>query len=187
MAVTDILIFRPEVGLVNVALDGSSGVSAAIFPYRQLQPQDIDGDGCIEIPRPEDTWSADQTDGLVSWLRCVDDGQLAIAGQTYHSTSCGWYLTVPASWWAWNVEASTTGIQNENQFTMTINGDPVLSIYTITGENRETRGRMGARIVLRRQTATVYAAELYDAGVYYGMNEELLRKSFSLITGSWIN
>ena len=67
------------------------------------------------------------------------------------------------------------------------NGDPVLSIYTITGENRETRGRMGARIVLRRQTATVYAAELYDAGVYYGMNEELLRKSFSLITGSWIN
>ena len=187
VAVTDILIFRPEVGLVNVALDGSSGVSAAIFPYRQLQPQDIDGDGCIEIPRPEDTWSADQTDGLVSWLRCVDDGQLAIAGQTYHSTSCGWYLTVPASWWAWNVEASTTGIQNENQFTMTINGDPVLSIYTITGENRETRGRMGARIVLRRQTATVYAAELYDAGVYYGMNEELLRKSFSLITGSWIN
>ena len=187
VAVTDILIFRPEVGLVNVALDGSSGVSAAIFPYRQLQPQDIDGDGCIEIPRPEDTWSADQTDGLVSWLRCVDDGRLAIAGQTYHSTSCGWYLTVPASWWAWNVEASTTGIQNENQFTMTINGDPVLSIYTITGENRETRGRMGTRIVLRRQTATVYAAELYDAGVYYGMNEELLRKSFSLITGSWIN
>lgn len=186
-AVTDILIFRAEVGLVNVALDGSSGVSAAAFAYRQLSPQDIDGDGCIEIPCPESTWSADQTDGFVKWLRCVGDGKLETATETYHSMSCGWYLTVPSSWWDWGVEASTTSIQNENQFTLSINGDPVLSIYTITGENRENRGRMGTRIVLRRQTATVYAAELYDTASYYGMDEELLRKSFSLIAGSWNN
>ena len=187
VAVTDILIFRAEVGLVNVALSGSSGVSAAAFPYRQLSPQDIDGDGCIEIPCPAETWSAEQTDGLVSWLRCVGDGELETAGETYHAVSCGWYLTIPASWWEWNVETATTSIQNENQFTLRINGDAVLSVYTITGENRENRGRMGTRFVLRRQTATVYAAELYDAASYYGMNEELLRNGFSLIAGSWSN
>ena len=187
VAVTDILIFRAEVGLVNVALSGSSGVSAAAFPYRQLSPQDIDGDGCIEIPCPAETWSAEQTDGLVSWLRCVGDGELETASETYHAVSCGWYLTIPASWWEWNVETATTSIQNENQFTLRINGDAVLSVYTITGENRENRGRMGTRFVLRRQTATVYAAELYDAASYYGMNEELLRKGFSLIAGSWSN
>ena len=85
------------------------------------------------------------------------------------------------------MEAVTGSISNENQLNLNINGDPVLSIYTITGENRENRGRLGKRIVLRRQTATVYAGELYDAGTYYGMDEDLLRRSFSLIVGTWSN
>ena len=188
MAVTDILVFRSELGLVNLALTGSStGVSNAVFAYRQLPPQDIDGDGSIEIPDPDPSWSGEQTDGLVRWMRCSGDGELSVAAETYHSLSCGWYLNIPESWWDWNVEAVTGSISNENQLNLNINGDPVLSIYTITGENRENRGRMGTRFVLRRQTATVYAAELYDAASYYGMNEELLRNGFSLIAGSWSN
>ena len=61
------------------------------------------------------------------------------------------------------------------------------SLYTITGENRENRGRMGKRVLLRRQTATIYAGELNDAAAYYGMDEDLLRRSFSLIVGTWSN
>ena len=188
MAVTDILVFRSELGLVNLALTGSStGVSNAVFAYRQLSPQDIDGDGSIEIPDPDPSWSGEQTDGLVRWMRCSGDGELSVAAETYHSLSCGWYLNIPESWWDWNVEAVTGSISNENQLNLNINGDPVLSVYTITGENRENRGRLGKRIVLRRQTATVYAGELYDAGAYYGMDEDLLRRSFSLIVGTWSN
>ncbi len=188
MAVTDILVFRSELGLVNLALTGSStGVSNAVFAYRQLSPQDIDGDGSIEIPDPDPSWSGEQTDGLVRWMRCSGDGELSVAAETYPSLSCGWYLNIPESWWDWNVEAVTGSISNENQLNLNINGDPVLSIYTITGENRENRGRLGKRIVLRRQTATVYAGELYDAGAYYGMDEDLLRRSFSLIVGTWSN
>ena len=85
------------------------------------------------------------------------------------------------------METVTTSISNENQFSLAINGDPVLSLYTITGENRENRGRMGKRVLLRRQTATIYAGELNDAAAYYGMDEDLLRRSFSLIVGSWSN
>lgn len=188
MAVTDILVFRQELGLVNLALTGSTtGVSNAVFAYRQLPPQDIDGDGSIEIPDPDPSWSGEQTDGLVRWMRCSGDGELSVAVETYHSLSCGWYLNIPESWWDWNVEAVTGSISNENQLNLNINGDPVLSIYTITGENRENRGRLGKRIVLRRQTATVYAGELYDAGAYYGMDEDLLRRSFNLIVGTWSN
>ena len=188
MAVTDILVFRSELGLVNLALTGSStGVSNAVFAYRQLSPQDIDGDGSIEIPDPDPSWSGEQTDGLVRWMRCSGDGELSVAAETYRSLSCGWYLNIPESWWDWNVEAVTGSISNENQMNLNINGDPVLGIYTITGENRENRGRLGKRIVLRRQTATVYAGELYDAGAYYGMDEDLLRRSFNLIVGSWSN
>lgn len=187
VAVTDVLIYRVETGLVNVSLSGSSGISAFVNDYRQIAPQDIDGDGCIEIPSADGVWSDEQTDGLFAWRRCSQQGDLTLAAKTYHSTTCGWYFTIPESWWDWNVGSTVTSIQNENQFTLTINDDPVLSIYTITGENRENRSRMAGRIVLRRQTATVYAGELYGAADYYGMDEELLRRCFNLAAGSWNN
>lgn len=188
MAATDILVFRQELGLVNLALSGSStGVSNAVYPYRQLLPQDINNDGIIEIPSPDASWAAEQTDGSAGWLRCDSEGKLITVARTYHSLSCGWYFTIPESWWDWSVETATTSITNENQFSLSINGDPVLSLYTITGENRENRGRMGKRVLLRRQTATIYAGELQDSASYYGMDEDLLRRSFSLIVGSWTN
>lgn len=187
MAVTDILIYRPEVGLVNVALDKTSGVSAAVYPYRQLAPQDIDGDGVTEIPCPLGDSAAEQTDGLVSWMSWQSDGRFQQTAKTYHSLSSGWYFTIPASWWSWEVDAVTGGIQNESQMTLRINGDSVLTIYTITGENRDNRSRMGSRIVLRRQATTVYAGEVYEIAPYYGMDEDLLRRSFSLILGTWNN
>ena len=31
---------------------------------------------------------------------------------------------------------------------------------------------MGKRVLLRRQTATIYAGELNDAAAYYGMDED---------------
>ena len=79
------------------------------------------------------------------------------------------------------------GISSENQMTLHINGDAVLSVYTITGENRDSRSRMGHRLVLRRQTTTVYAGEVFEIAPYYGMDEDLLRRSFNLILGTWNN
>ena len=187
MAVTDILIYRQEAGLVNVALDKTSGVSAAVYPYRQLAPQDIDNDGIIEVPCPLGDTAAEQTDGLVAWMTWQTDGRFAQTGKTYYSPSTGWYFTIPMSWWGWEVDTVTGGIQNESQMTLRINGDSVLTIYTITGENRDSRSRMGHRIVLRRQATTVYAGEVYEIAPYYGMDEDLLRRCFNLILGTWNN
>ena len=187
MAVTDILIYRQEAGLVNVALDKTSGVSAAVYPYRQLAPQDIDNDGIIEVPCPLGDTAAEQTDGLVAWMTWQTDGRFAQTGKTYYSPSTGWYFTFPMSWWGWEVDTVTGGIQNESQMTLRINGDSVLTIYTITGENRDSRSRMGHRIVLRRQATTVYAGEVYEIAPYYGMDEDLLRRCFNLILGTWNN
>lgn len=187
MAVTDILIYRQEAGLVNVALDKTSGVSTAVYPYRQLAPQDIDNDGIIEVPCPLGDTAAEQTDGLVAWMTWQTDGRFAQTGKTYYSPSTGWYFTIPMSWWGWEVDTVTGGIQNESQMTLRINGDSVLTIYTITGENRDSRSRMGHRIVLRRQATTVYAGEVYEIAPYYGMDEDLLRRCFNLILGTWNN
>ena len=187
MAVTDILVYRQETGLVNVAMDRDSGVSTAVYPYRQLSPQDIDGDSIVELPCPLGDTPTEQTDGLVSWMRWKTDGRFEQTAKTYHSQSGGWYLTIPTSWWTWDVTAVTGGMINENQMTLHINGDAVLTVYTITGENRDSRSRIGSRIVLRRQTATVYAGEVYEIATYYGMDEDLLRRSFRLILPAWNN
>ena len=103
----------------------------------------------------------------MSWR---SDGRFEQSLKTYHSLSAGWYFTIPQSWWDWDVDAVTTGFQNESQMTLRINGDAVLSIYTITGENRESRSRMDHRLVLRRQAATVYAGEVCELAPYYGMD-----------------
>ena len=187
MAVTDILVYRQETGLVNVAMDRNSGVSTAVYPYRQLSPQDIDGDSIVELPCPLGDTPTEQTDGLVSWMRWKTDGRFEQTAKTYHSQSGGWYLAIPTSWWTWDVTAVTGGMTNENQMTLHINGDAVLTVYTITGENRDNRSRIGSRIVLRRQTATVYAGEVYEIAPYYGMDEDLLRRSFRLILPAWNN
>lgn len=53
MAMTDILVWQESGGLTNIAQDRTTGLTAAVYPYMQLKPQDIDGDGSVEIPAPE--------------------------------------------------------------------------------------------------------------------------------------
>ena len=68
IAVTDILVWQEDAGLVNAALDRSTGLSTATAPYRQLTPQDINGDGITELPRPDSSVSdTKQADGMVFW------------------------------------------------------------------------------------------------------------------------
>ena len=187
MAMTDILVWQESGGLTNIAQDRTTGLTAAVYPYMQLKPQDIDGDGIIELPCPDADSAAEQTDGFVAWMSWKSDGRFEQSAKTYHCLSAGWYFTIPLSWWNWDVDALVTAISNENQMTLRINGDSVLPINTITGENRDSRSRMGRRLVLRRQTTTVYAGEVFEIAPYYGMDEDLLRRSFSLIQGTWNN
>ena len=76
-------------------MDRNSGVSA-VYPYRQLSPQDIDGDGIIELPCPDGDSAAEQTDGFVAWMSWKSDGRFETVHKTYHSQSGGWCLTIPA-------------------------------------------------------------------------------------------
>jgi hypothetical protein len=60
-------------------------------------------------------------------------------------------------------------------------------IYTLTGENRENRALWGNRLVLKRQTGTIYAAELLEGAAAPGLTEDVLRQSFKLIVNQWTN
>lgn len=183
IAVTDILVWQEGAGLINAALDRSTGLSGATAPYRQLIPQDINGDGITELPRPDGSVSdAKQADGMVSWEQYRPDGLVTVE-RTYHCLSGGWYFILPEDW-VGDVTALTTdaGI-GETQVTLSVQGEKALNICTLTGENRERRALRGNRVVLKRRTGTIYAAEtLSDT---YTLDEETLRQNFDLIVRTW--
>ena len=183
IAVTDILVWQEDAGLVNAALDRSTGLSAATAPYRQLTPQDINGDGITELPRPDSSVSdTKQADGMVFWEQYRPDG-LATVERTYHCLSGGWYFILPEDWTGEvTALASDAGI-GETQVTLSVQGEKALSICALTGENRERRALRGNRVVLKRRTGTIYAAETLSG--IYSLDEETLRQNFNLIVHSW--
>ena len=183
IAVTDILVWQEDAGLVNAALDRSTGLSTATAPYRQLAPQDINGDGITELPRPDSSVSdTKQADGMVFWEQYRPDG-LATVERTYHCLSGGWYFILPEDWTGEvTALASDAGI-GETQVTLSVQGEKALSICALTGENRERRALRGNRVVLKRRTGTIYAAETLSET--YSLDEETLRQNFNLIVHSW--
>ena len=184
MAVTDILACRDNGTLTNASLSSDTGLSGIIHPFRQLQPQDINGDGVVEVPAPAAVSEFGRlNDGLVDWLQCDIDGNIRRVATTYHCLSAGWYLMVPEEWVGrLTTQAFDSGL-NENEVLLRLDGESVAAIYAITGENRESRAVRGNRAVLRRQTDIVYAGEVLEAAGEFTVDE--LRSCFRLIVSSW--
>ncbi len=187
IAVTDILVSQENGALTNAALSGRTGRSDIAFPYRQLSPQDINGDERVEIPAPViEEGSNKKNDGIVQWMSYNSNGKEKKVATTYHCLTSGWYFHVPEEWEEHLTTSVTESDLNENRVVMQLDGDPVLAIYTITGENRENKALRGNRVVLKRQAATVYAGELLEGAAAWGVDEELLRSEFNLIVKSWV-
>lgn len=184
MAVTDILASKKGV-LANIAENRKTGRSDVAYPYCQLEPQDIDGDGAMEIPIPNHKTADKQVDGIVGWYRYDEDGQAAWAMDTYHCLSTGWYMTLPVDWHSRTTAALKENSTSEAQVTLCVDDESVATIYTISGENRENRAVRGNRFVLKRQTTVIYAGELTPASDAWDLDETFLRENFNLILGSW--
>lgn len=183
MAVTDILACRENGTLTNAALSPVTGFSALIQPYRRLFPQDLNGDGIIEIPAPVvNPLSAVSGEGFVDWLHCDISGSVERVSTTYHCLSDGWYLTLPEEWQGRVSALENQSDAQESQVIFKVDGKATAAVYTITGENRENRASRGNRIVLRRRTDTVYAGEVAEGTEF---TAEQLRSGFRLIVSSW--
>lgn len=188
MAVTDILTYQESLGLVNVTQDGATGRSNVIATYCQIQPQDVDGDGLIELPVPvENDKNANPTGGIISWMNYDEDGDESWAEDTYHCPNGEWYFILPKDWHGRTTAVITDSVNNENRVVLQVDGEDVVSIYSISGENRETRVSRDKRIELERQPAVIYAGELMAAAERYGIDREALSQNFHLITNFWIS
>lgn len=184
IASTDIITYRAGVGLVNLAVDQQTGNSGVNFPYMQLRPQDIDGDGVVDVPSPQ-TDDEGRTTGIVDWLSYDGEGQSELAMTTYHNLAGGWYLILPEQWHGRATVRNADSGVNELQTILSLDGKEVGIIYTLTGENRENRALRGNRQVIKRQTGTTYAGEILPLGEKMGLTDELLRQNFKIISSQW--
>ena len=184
---TDVL--RADRGqLVNVVRSEFTGMTAEIFRYRGLLPEDINGDGVTEVP------AAVMIPGTeyyrVDWYSYEEDGMRVAVLSTYHNTTDGWYLELPQEWIGAITVSRTRSGEDEIAVTFSRrdeNAPPVLRICAISGSGREQKAARGNRLILSRQTDTIYTAELMagNAGWAGTVTEDQLRGSFHLVERKW--
>ncbi len=192
-AVTDILIYR-DAQLNNIVLSQATGISKQTARYTGIQPADIDEDGATEVPMPallpavengEEMWKT-------YWSDYDADGNAARSVITYHNLIDSWYLLLPEEWdGRFAVVQDNTGTTEHATRFYSISGrsaDKLLfTVYTLTGDNRETQATRGNRTILRRQFNAVYALELGEnyENWRYAIALEDLTTRFSTIVTQW--
>lgn len=190
--ITDILTVRNG-ELTNLVLSDVTGVSTEIFRFHALYPMDINGDGVTETPMPATLSGGEElAEYRIDWRSYDRDGVGSTVLSTYHNMEDGWYLQLPNSWR--DQITVTRGFSGGEETSVTVSkngteeqaGD-LLTIYAITGDNREMKAIRDGRFILSRQAETIFAAKLLDANGAWaeGMSEDELRAAFHLITNEW--
>ncbi|MEG2176304.1 MAG: VCBS repeat-containing protein [Oscillibacter sp.] len=192
--ITDILTVKNN-ELTNVVLSDVTGVSTEIFQFRSLYPKDINSDGITEVPVPValPSWDNDEPpEYRIDWRSYDIAGSGTAVLSTYHDTEEGWYLQLPDAWrdkllvsrhFTGGDEVSVTFSLRDGR---TAQPKEILTIYTITGDNRDIKAVRDGRVILSRQTETIFAAKLLNANMGNGMTEDELRTAFHLITNEWM-
>lgn len=174
--------------LVNTVLSEFNGMTAEIFRYRGLLPEDINGDGVTEVPAA--VLIPDTEHYRVDWYSYGADGLRESALSTYYNAADGWYLELPQAWiGAVTVNRTRYG---DDEIAVTFsrrdeNAPSVLRICVISGSGREQKAARGNRLILSRQTDAIYTAELLAGNVGWPgtVTEDQLRSSFHLVERRW--
>lgn len=196
--VTDVFALRNG-ELANITLDEETGISSQTLRYVDVSPTDINSDGILELPQPNRVEEYQPSASapnfwIIYWQQFDLYGNSQVVERTYYNLTDSWYLTIPEQWIG-NITISrddTRTLQGERAVVFSHwNGDadtppqPLLRIYRLEGENRESRAKRGNRFVLLRTTRLIYAAELIDAQESSGMTQDILKQSFALIRTEW--
>ncbi|MBE7001793.1 MAG: hypothetical protein E7421_03720 [Ruminococcaceae bacterium] len=177
--------------LVNVSLSNESGTSVQTLRNYYVYADDMDDDGVVELPRlsvmvPLDTASDYTQSDLLMWYALNSDGTIEEKLYTYYDATGGWYLELDKA-----LAPRVTVERKTNLFEFYIwNEDyslaqKVLTIYTLTAQNREEQSLADGRFVLMRTDTVTYAASLDAAAANYQITKESIVSSFRLIHRDW--
>lgn len=203
-SITDIFAWDQKVqSLRNVTLDPEEGFSASTWSYYPVvAPTDIDKDSILEIPTSTAIQEYRQTSSAPNfwinrWSKYDLNGTAWPVFTTYYNNQDGWYLILPDHWLG-NITLSRNDAAGGGERAVVFSyweGDnnvepiPFLTIYRLSGSNRETRARLPGRFLLddsgEDEPSILYAAKFEENSWDCGLDEESLKAYFQVIRADW--
>lgn len=177
--------------LTNVTFSNESGTSVKTLRNYYVYADDIDDDGVVELPHLIEMQVPNQSHvgsdhNIIRWYAMTANGGEVDKRYTYHNFVGGWYLELNNQWasrafvlrqgnqcdfYVWN-EVGTAYVK-------------LMSVYTLTGQNRSQQAKSEGRFILHEAETVVYAASLSADAASYGLTDKTLPGCFRLIRQDW--
>lgn len=175
----------------NVSFSNESGTSVQTLRNYYVYADDIDSDGVLELPSlitmvPRTLERSVSRQHLIRWYAMDISGGEVDKMYTFHNLADGWYLQLDSEW-APRVTVTQEG--STYSFYMWDESfedcEAIMTIYALTGSDREMLAVEDSRFILYRADKTIYAARLEDAAASYALTQERLISCFHLIYQDW--
>lgn len=187
--ITDVFAMK-DGAFSNVSLSNESGTSVQTLRNYYVYADDIDHDGVLELPSlitmvPFEGRSA-AMQYLIRWYAMELSGDEVDKMYTYHNLENGWFLELDAQW-AYRVTVSREqGVYEFRIWNAEFErSEKLMTIYELTGADRESAAMADGRFLLHRAEGKLYAAKLEGAAIELGLSPQSLTNCFHLIFKEW--
>ena len=188
--VTDIFTVK-DGNFTNISYSREADTSVGTLMNYYVYAEDIDSDGILELPglismKAVDNWGDNEQKFLLRWYAMDSDGWEIDKMYTYHNYPGGWYVQLDSTW-----ASRVTVEQDQRAYQFYVwdesyqTADPLFTLYTFTGNDRDEVAVQDGRFALYRSEGVAYAAQLELAAPEYGITEKSLTESFHLIRQDW--
>lgn len=177
--------------LSNVTFSNESGTSVQTMRNYYVYADDIDNDGVVELPMLMNMKTLDEPrtgerQDLIRWYAMEADGSEVDKMYTYHNFVAGWYFQLDSEW---APRLSVRNIGNAYEFYLWdvdfTSARRLLTIYALTGQNREEQAMLDNRFVVHKTEQFLYAASLEPVALENQISQESIIRRFHLIHQDW--
>ena len=188
--VTDVFTCKDNM-LVNVSFSSESGTSVKTLRNYYVFADDIDNDGAVELPAlcamvPVDATDSESRHELIRWFSMKSDGSDVNKVYTYHNFVGGWYMVLCEQWAS---RVSVDQLAGQYEFYIwtedSAKCQKVFTVHVLSGLNRDEQVSQEGRFVLLKTDSVTYCCELHEAAESYGIDRDILTRSFRLIESDW--
>lgn len=172
-------VFTLQAGAVENITMSNTGQSSTVR-RAGAYATDINSDRALELP-------VESGDAL-AWYSLDSAGSRVLTLTTYHDYDDGWYLVLTDTALMTGLTVSrqeATAEETAVTFSLTDEAGTqtdILTIYTLTGENRLDRAEAEGRFLLQTAASTAYAAQLWTTD----LTEQDVTENFNLIYQEWL-
>ena len=191
--ITDILVYSDGI-LKNISISAESGISDSTLRSSVVSCRDMTYDGIMEVPRPRALHSQGETVyRVLDWYSYSSRGEASLQLTTYHNFSDSWFLVLMPEWMESITIRREDGMNGERAvvFSRWLNDESsvedFLTVYTISGENRDELSRRNGLFILYRGVDLIVAAELKQSSWEYSPDIPYILNHFSLIYSDWVS